>query len=878
MTLAGPVTVTDDKATVSCPADGLAPLASKTCTASYTITQANLDSGSVTNTAQAQANGTNSNTDAKTVTAFQIPRITLVKTASPTTYSAVGNVISYSYLVTNNGNVTLAGPVTVTDDKATVTCPAGGLAPLASKTCTASYTITQANLDSGSVTNTAQAQANGTNSNTDDKTVIAVQSPRITLVKTASPTTYSAVGNVISYSYLVTNIGNVTLAGPVTVTDDKATVTCPTGGLAPLASKTCTASYTITQANLDSGSVTNTAQAQANGTNSNTDRKTVTAVQSPRITLVKTASPTTYSAVGAVISYSYLVTNIGNVTLAGPVTVTDDKATVTCPAGGLAPLASKTCTASYTITQANLDSGSVTNTAQAQANGTNSNTDAKTVTGTQTPLLSLTKTASPTTYSAVGNVISYSYLVTNNGNVTLAGPVTVTDDKATVTCPAGGLAPLASKTCTASYTITQANLDSGSVTNTAQAHANGTNSNTAAKTVTAVQSPALSLVKTATPATYSAVNAVISYSYLVTNNGNVTLAGPVTVTDDKATVTCPAGGLAPLASKTCTASYTITQANLDSGSVTNTAQAHANGTNSNTAAKTVTAVQSPALSLAKTASPATYSAVNAVISYSYLVTNNGNVTLAGPVTVTDDKATVTCPAGGLAPLASKTCTASYTITQANLDSGSVTNTAQAHANGTNSNTAVKTVTAVQSPALSLVKTATPATYSAVNAVISYSYLVTNNGNVTLAGPVTVTDDKATVTCPAGGLAPLASKTCTASYTITQANLDSGSVTNTAQAHANGTNSNTDAKTVTATRSPALSLVKTADPLTYSAVNAVIGYSYLVTNIGNVTLAGPVTVTDDKATVTCPAGGSRRWRRRPARPATRSRRPTSTLAR
>ena len=33
-------------------------------------------------------------------------------------------------------------------------------------------------------------------------------------------------------------------------------------------------------------------------------------------------------------------------------------------------------------------------------------------------------------------------------------------------------------------------------------------------------------------------------------------------------------------------------------------------------------------------------------------------------------------------------------------------------------------------------------------MISYSYLVTNSGNVSLAGPVTVADNKATVTCPA----------------------------------------------------------------------------------------------------------------------------------
>ena len=44
--------------------------------------------------------------------------------------------------------------------------------------------------------------------------------------------------------------------------------------------------------------------------------------------------------------------------------------------------------------------------------------------------------------------------------------------------------------------------------------------------------------------------------------------------------------------------------------------------------------------------------------------------------------------------------------------------------------------------------------------------MTNSGNVTVAGPVTVTDDKATMTCPSGSaLAPGAAITCTASYTI-----------------------------------------------------------------------------------------------------------------
>ncbi len=89
----------------------------------------------------------------------------------------------------------------------------------------------------------------------------------------------------ISYSYLVTNTGNVTLSGPFTVSDDKATdESCPaTASLAPGASITCTASYTITQADLDSGSVTNIASASNGTMTSPTDTETVTAVPEPGV-------------------------------------------------------------------------------------------------------------------------------------------------------------------------------------------------------------------------------------------------------------------------------------------------------------------------------------------------------------------------------------------------------------------------------------------------------------------------------------------------------------------------------------------------------------------------------------------------------------------
>ena len=151
------------------------------------------------------------------------------------------------------------------------------------------------------------------------------------------------------------------------------------------------------------------------------------------------------------------------------------------------------------------------------------------------------------------------------------------------------------------------------------------------------------------------------------------------------------------------------------------------------------------------------------------------------------------------------------VTQADLDAGSVTNHATATAtfgnNTVTSNQAQATVTATQTRALAIEKTAQEATYAAVGAVIHYSYKVTNAGNVTLHDPITVSDDKAAnESCPAlpaGGLAPGAWITCSASYTITQADLDAGSLTNVASATDGTTTSPTDTVTVPATQSPAL---------------------------------------------------------------------------
>jgi hypothetical protein len=523
--------------------------------------------------------------DIELVNIAQINSLTLTKDATPSTYDTVGATISYTYDLLNSGNTTLTGTASVVDDKTTVSCPViTDLAPGAAVQCTASYTITQADIDGGSVTNTATGTVGVQNSSQQMKTVTAIQNNSLSLTKSASPATYNTVDATISYTYDLLNSGNTTLTGAASVVDDKATVSCPDiTSLAPGASVQCTASYTITQADIDAGSVSNTATGSVGSQNSNPDTETVTAVQTSGLNLAKGASPTTYNTVGATISYTYDLMNSGNTTLTGAASVVDDKATVSCPdITSLAPGASVQCTASYTITQADIDAGSVSNTATGSVGSANSNQDVETVTAIQNDSVSLAKSASPTTYDTVGTTISYTYDMQNSGNTTRVGGASVVDDKATVSCPViTTLAPGAMVQCSASYTITQADIDGGSVTNTATGTVGGVDSNEETETVNAIQNVAIELIKSGTFANdgngdgFADAGETLNYTFTVTNSGNVTLSN-IGIEDNVGGITVlggPLNLLAPAASNssTFTAIYALTQTDVINGFFTNLA-------------------------------------------------------------------------------------------------------------------------------------------------------------------------------------------------------------------------------------------------------------------------------------------------------------------
>jgi uncharacterized repeat protein (TIGR01451 family) len=216
------------------------------------------------------------NNDPTIVPVSSSPSIALVKTG---VLSTDGNTITYSFTVTNTGNVPLTG-VTVSDPKlgGSITLSSTSLSaspgPGHTATGTATYTVTTADRSAGAVENTATASGNpptgspvtdqsGTAIDNNDPTIVPVSSsPSIALVKTG---VLSTDGNTITYSFTVINTGNVTLTG-VAVNDPLlgGAVTVSPTTLEPDGTATGTATYTVTQANREAGNVTNQATVTGN--------------------------------------------------------------------------------------------------------------------------------------------------------------------------------------------------------------------------------------------------------------------------------------------------------------------------------------------------------------------------------------------------------------------------------------------------------------------------------------------------------------------------------------------------------------------------------------------------------------------------------------
>lgn len=297
----------------------------------------------------------------------------------------VGDKIAYTFIIKNTGTVPVEN-ITLTDPIVTVV--GGPLAILGpgetdSTTFSAEHILTQDDIDAGSFTNVAtiSGTVNGDEvSASDDDVQVFVTNPGISIVKVADKSTVSQVGEVITYTLTITNTGDVTLFG-IVVRDPLTNLDSTIVSLAPGAISNIKTTYTVSQADIDSGSILNVAVATV-GELEEEGSVEVPAEFNSAIAVEKTANVTEFTAVGQVVSYTITVTNTGNTTLTN-VLVKDPLTGLEETIEKLTPGQSVTFQTNYTVTLEDIERGSVLNTvfvtAEDPKGDTVENTDTATV-------------------------------------------------------------------------------------------------------------------------------------------------------------------------------------------------------------------------------------------------------------------------------------------------------------------------------------------------------------------------------------------------------------------------------------------------------------------------------------------------------------------
>jgi hypothetical protein len=625
---------------------------------SYVLTQADVDAGQVTHFGSATTPGADDPADVVLVTPIsQVRDLSISKVLFDISPSPIqlGSTLSYLVYATNNGNVTLNN-VVVTDaqisgsglssevdadtleavlvsgsvdllagadgsrDAGTMngdtstTCPS--VSPGASCVLMGSYVVVQSDVDNGGVSNTAFADADQVDEVSTTLNTPIPRNPSMSINLDRTPSVITSAGQVLDYTITVTNLGDVTLA--------EVELSSPTGlsgfsvcpDVAPGDSCVASASYSVTQADMDAATLTTTAAVEAASggqmlTASDSVIEDDNFSQSVDLSLSKSLSGQSDTPVilDTTLDYEVVATNTGNVTLTD-IVVSDDLLGTNVACATLAP--SETCvlTGTYTVTQADVNAGEVVNTASA----TVANADDPANVVLNTPVSQVLDIAIVKTFDGVSDdscstadaladpeldsLLCFTITATNSGTVTLS-EVIVTDplNEPADSANCNDLAPGGTCVLQVSYEVVQADVDAGVVINTASASSLQVNDGepiSDSRTVNIPQNASMEVVKTF--AGFSAISfediqdAVLPYTVTMTNVGNVTLTN--VVVSDAALPLSPASESCASVSvgDTCilTGTYAITTSDIETGEVENTASVTASEVADAVASNTVT--------------------------------------------------------------------------------------------------------------------------------------------------------------------------------------------------------------------------------------------------------------------------------------------------
>ena len=727
----------------------LAPGASQKYTATYKITQADIDKETVHNVAIAHGEwvggDVDSNEDDADVTIDAVPHIAIEKTTDspviPLEDAHPGTVITYHFLITNDGHQTLT-QVEINDhlqnienvaiDWSTSSDPSnadGTLAPNETVEGSATYTITQADIDSKHVMNVANAESvdpgdEPVNSDDDEVTTEIESKDELTVDKTVDKELIDGdeivPGTLLTYTIVITNTGNRSVSnvlledqlegidGPVIDWSTSTDESTGEGTLIPGESVTATATYRLTQHDIDMAEVINVAIAHGTDpdgepVDSAPDDATTIIDVHDELVLEKLVDKVELSDdemfVGQTLNYSFTLVNNGDRTvhdvefedylqgLSDIVVDWDGSSDVETEAGVLSPDEVVTATATYIITQNDIDNCQVTNTAIVHSKlpnedpfDSNESTVTTIIDASAEFIIEKQVDKAELTGDDVvpGTTLNYTFHLTNNGDRTirnvelddyLDGVYDLVIDWSTSTDESTGegtLAPDEMVDASGKYDVTQDDIDAGVVVNTVIAHGTlGGEYDPNQKPVDESEDNenANGNVEDGNQ------NESADDNENTGENENVDADGNGNVSDNENIVAEPDTDGDGVADE---------EKNDDVERI-----------DSNESTVQTVIERSPHLSLTKVADKEDINPAypDDVITYTFTITNDGNVTLTG-VNIVDDLVGLSAIEydwngsstgdNALAPGDVVTATATYAITQQDLDAGEVVNTATVH--------------------------------------------------------------------------------------------------------------------------------------------------------------------------------------------------------
>ena len=864
------------------------------------------------------------------------PAIGLLKEVGPTAAGPWSSALAvdapadvfYRFTLENTGDVPLS-PVSIDDPMvSTAACVPPGTLPVAvaaNEDHLFACTVGPVAVVPGVTVNTATATGTFGGNDFDDVDSATYATTGLTLDKSAVQSTFTAAGDVIDYTYLVTNDGFASLPGPVTVADDRTTVTCPavsTVGdldnfLDPGESITCTATYIVIATDVTAASVTNTATASVDGVDSNADQATVVLASAADVSVVKTLATAGPFTVGQSVTYTLFVANAGPST-ATDVAVTDNPSnlTITNVSGGgcaalpcTVPVLPNGSSVNITVTATIDAAGAFDNLATVDANEPDpdpsdnlDDDDNGGVTGVSADV-GIVKTLDTAGPYLAGQQVTYSLLVGNAGP-SAATNILVTDSPSNLTITGVSGSGCAALPCTIPalpagsstlITVTAIIVAAGPFDNVASAFATEPDPDTSDNTddtgngSEAAPSADVSLVKTLVTAGPYSVGQSIQYSLVIANAGPsdasnvqvVDTATNLTITGVSgsgcAALPCTIPNLAAGTSATVTVTATIPSAGTFDNAATATAAENdpVPPNNTDDTDNGGEATPSADVSVVKTLGTAGPYTVGQTVAYTLVVSNAGP-SIATNVQVTDTPSNLSIASVSGAGCAALPCTiaslgvgasATIDVTATIVAAGAFDNVATVAATEPDPDTSNNTDDAGNggsadgSVDVSMVKTLLTAGPFSAGQSVQYSLVVANAGPST-ATSIEVSDaptnlsitavsgDCAALPCTLASLASGASATITVTATIDTA----GAFDNAATATPSETDSdpsdntdNTDNGGITPD-SADVSVVKTlvtAGPFT---VGQSVTYTLLVANAGPST-ATSVQVTDTPTNLT-----------------------------